>query len=199
MPKDLQNNYLIPTVIEKTHYGERAYDIYSRLLKDRIIFLTGEIDDGLANTIIAQLLFLESQDKEKDIKLYINSPGGSVTAGLAIYDTMQLIASPVSTICVGMAASMGALLLTAGAKGKRFALPNSEIMIHQPLGGFRGQASDIEIHAKQIMKMKAALNKILSERTGQPMKTIEKDTDRDNFLSALEAKEYGLVDEVISK
>lgn len=199
MPKDLQNNYLIPTVIEKTHYGERAYDIYSRLLKDRIIFLSGEIDDGMANTVVAQLLFLESQDKEKPIQLYINSPGGSVTAGLAIYDTMQYISSPVSTICIGMAASMGALLLAAGAKGKRFALPNAEIMIHQPLGGFRGQASDIEIHAKQIMKLKAQLNKILSERTGQPLKTVERDTDRDNFLSAEEAKKYGLVDEVITK
>ena len=197
--EDIQNNFLIPTVIEKTHYGERAYDIYSRLLKDRIIFLTGEVDDGMANTVIAQLLFLEAQDKEKDIKLYINSPGGSVTAGLAIYDTMQLIAPDVSTICMGMAASMGAFLLAAGAKGKRFALPNAEIMIHQPLGGFRGQASDIEIHAKQIMKIKATLNRILSERTGQTLKTIENDTDRDNFMSAEEAKKYGLVDEVITK
>jgi ATP-dependent Clp protease protease subunit len=197
--EDIQNNFLIPTVIEKTHYGERAYDIYSRLLKDRIIFLTGEVDDGMANTVIAQLLFLEAQDKEKDIKLYINSPGGSVTAGLAIYDTMQLIAPNVSTICMGMAASMGAFLLAAGAKGKRFALPNAEIMIHQPLGGFRGQASDIEIHAKQIMKIKATLNRILSERTGQTLKTIENDTDRDNFMSAEEAKKYGLVDEVITK
>jgi len=197
--EDIKNNYLVPTVIEKTHYGERAYDIYSRLLKDRIIFLSGPIDDETANIVIAQLLFLESQDKEKDIKLYINSPGGQVTSGLAIFDTMQLISSPVSTICIGMAASMAAVLLAAGAKGKRFALPNAEIMIHQPLGGFRGQASDIEIHAKQILKMRQSLNKILSERTGQNLKTIEKDTDRDNFMTSEDALKYGLIDQVISK
>jgi ATP-dependent Clp protease protease subunit len=190
-------NYLIPTVIEKTNMGERAYDIYSRLLKDRIIMLGTPIDDDVANVIVAQLLFLESQDKEKDIKLYINSPGGSVTAGLAIYDTMQLIKPDVSTICIGMAASMGAVLLAGGAKGKRFALPNSEVMIHQVLGGFQGQATDIKIHAERILDTKANLNKILSKHTGQPLKKIEEDTERDNFMEAKEAMKYGLVDKVI--
>ncbi len=193
-------SYLIPTVIEKTNYGERAYDIYSRLLKDRIIFLGSAIDDGVANAVIAQLLFLESQDKEKDIKLYINSPGGSVTAGLAIYDTMQHIAPDVSTICVGMAASMGAVLLASGAEGKRFALPNSEIMIHQVLGsGISGQATDIKIHADRIIQMKDSLNNILAEHSGQPFKKVAEDTERDRFMSALEAQKYGLVDKVIKK
>ncbi len=193
-------SYLIPTVIEKTSYGERAYDIYSRLLKDRIIFLGSAIDDGVANAIIAQLLFLESQDKEKDIKLYINSPGGSVTAGLAIYDTMQHIQPQVSTICVGMAASMGAVLLAAGAAGKRFALPNSEIMIHQVLGsGISGQATDIKIHADRILQMKDSLNHILAEHSGQPFKKVAEDTERDRFMSALEAQKYGLIDKVIKK
>ena len=189
--------YLIPTVIEKTNMGERAYDIYSRLLKDRIIMLGTPIDDDVANVIVAQLLFLESQDKEKDIKLYINSPGGSETAGLAIYDTKQLIKPDVSTICIGMAASMGAVLLAGGAKGKRFALPNSEVMIHQVLGGFQGQATDIKIHAERILDTKANLNKILSKHTGQPLKKIEEDTERDNFMEAKEAMKYGLVDKVI--
>jgi len=192
-----QNQYLIPTVIEKTHYGERAYDIYSRLLKDRIIFLGTAIDDSVANTIIAQLLFLENQDPEKDIKLYINSPGGSVTAGMAIYDTMQFIKPNVSTVCVGLAASMGSFLLAAGEKGKRFCLPNSEVMIHQVLGGTQGQASDIKIHAERILRMKDHLNKLLSKHTGQPLKLIEKDTDRDYFMTAEEAVKYGLVDKVI--
>lgn len=195
----MQNNYLIPTVIEKTHAGERAYDIYSRLLKDRIIFLGTEVNDDVANAIVAQLLFLESQDSEKDIKLYINSPGGSVTAGLAIYDAMQLIKPDVQTICVGMAASMGAVLLAGGAKGKRFALPNAEVMIHQVLGGAQGQASDIKIHAERILKTRDQLNKILSKHTGQPLKRIEQDTERDNFMEAKEAMSYGLVDKVISK
>jgi ATP-dependent Clp protease protease subunit len=193
-------SYLIPTVIEKTTNGERAYDIYSRLLKDRIIFLGSAIDDGVANAVIAQLLFLESQDKEKDIKIYINSPGGSVTAGLAIYDTIQHIGPDVSTICVGMAASMGAVLLAAGAKGKRFALPNSEIMIHQVLGsGISGQATDIKIHADRIIQMKDSLNQILADHTGQPFKKVADDTERDRFMSALEAQKYGLVDKVIKK
>ena len=190
---------LVPTVVEQTGRGERAYDIYSRLLKDRIIFLGTEIDDNVANAIVAQLLFLEAEDPDKDIIMYINSPGGVVTAGMAIYDTMQYIKPDVSTICIGMAASMGAFLLNAGAKGKRFALPNSEIMIHQPLGGAKGQATDIEIHAKWILKIKERLNKILSERTGQPIEKIQEDTERDNFMSAQEAKEYGLIDEVIEK
>lgn len=190
-------SYLIPTVIEKTPQGERAYDIYSRLLKDRIIFLGTGVNDEIANIIIAQLLFLESQDKERDIKLYINSPGGSVTAGLAIMDTMNYIKSPVSTICVGMAASMGAFLLAAGAKGKRFALANSEVMIHQVLGGMEGQASDIKIRAERIIRMKNDLNKHLAKFTGKPFATIEKDTDRDNFMTADEAKRYGLIDKVI--
>lgn len=189
---------LIPTVIEKTNYGERAYDIYSRLLKDRIIFLGSGIDDGVANTIIAQLLFLESQDPKKEIKLYINSPGGSVSAGLAIYDTMQYIKPNVSTICIGMAASMGAILLAAGAKGKRFSLPNSEVMIHQVLGGTQGQASDIKIHAEHILEMKAKLNEILHKHTGKAVKQIEKDSDRDNYMSAEDAKNYGLIDDVIT-
>ncbi|WP_414044731.1 ATP-dependent Clp endopeptidase proteolytic subunit ClpP [Macrococcus equi] len=188
---------LIPTVIESTNRGERAYDIYSRLLKDRIIMLGSAIDDNVANSIVSQLLFLQAQDAEKDIYLYINSPGGSVTAGMAIYDTMQHIKPDVQTICVGMAASMGSFLLAAGAKGKRFALPNSEVMIHQPLGGAEGQATEIEIAARHILKTREKLNRILSERTGQPIEKIEKDTDRDNFLSADEAKEYGLIDEVM--
>ncbi|EST55470.1 ATP-dependent Clp protease proteolytic subunit [Brevibacillus panacihumi W25] len=189
---------LIPTVIEQTNRGERAYDIYSRLLKDRIIFLGTPINDTVANIVVAQLLFLQAEDPDKDIHLYINSPGGSITAGMAIYDTMNFIKPDVSTICIGMAASMGAFLLAAGAKGKRFALPNSEVMIHQPLGGAQGQASDIEIAAKRILKMRDKLNQILSERTGQPLERIQKDTDRDNFLSAAEALEYGLIDKVIS-
>lgn len=199
MEKNVQNSYLIPTVIEKTHYGERAYDIYSRLLKDRIIFLGGPINDAVANAVIAQMLFLETQDKEKDIKLYINSPGGDVTAGMAIYDTMQYVAPDVSTICVGLAASMGAVLLGAGAKGKRFSLPNSQVMIHQPWGGFQGQASDIEIHARMIVRMKETLNKVIANHTGQTLKQVEKDTDRDYFMSAAEAKKYGLVDEVVGE
>ncbi|MCX7904533.1 MAG: ATP-dependent Clp endopeptidase proteolytic subunit ClpP [Caloramator sp.] len=190
---------LVPIVVEQTARGERSYDIYSRLLKERIIFLGDEINDQTANLVIAQLLFLESEDPDKDIYLYINSPGGVISAGLAIYDTMQYIKPDVSTICVGMAASMAAVLLAAGAKGKRFALPNSEIMIHQPLGGARGQATDIAIHAEHIIKLKKRLNEILSERTGQPIERIEKDTDRDNFMTALEAKEYGLIDDVITK
>ena len=190
---------LVPTVVEQTGRGERAYDIYSRLLKDRIIFLSDEVNDTTASLVVAQLLFLEAEDPDKDIHLYINSPGGSVTAGMAIYDTMQYIKPDVSTICIGMAASMGAFLLNAGAKGKRFALPNSEIMIHQPLGGAKGQATDIEIHAKWILKIKERLNKILSERTGQPIEKIQEDTERDNFMSAQESKEYGLIDEVIEK
>jgi len=189
--------HLIPTVIEKTNLGERAYDIYSRLLKDRIIFLGSPINDDVANTIIAQLLFLDSESREKDIKLYINSPGGSVSAGLAVYDTMQYVKSDVSTICVGIAASMGATLLASGAKGKRLALPNSEIMLHQIMGGAEGQASDIKIRAEHILKMHERLNKILSENTGQSIKNIEKDTDRDFFMSAQEAKEYGIIDKII--
>jgi ATP-dependent Clp protease, protease subunit len=194
-----KSQYLIPTVIEKTNYGERAYDIYSRLLQDRIVFLGSEIDDGVANVVIAQMLFLANQNPEKDIKLYINSPGGSVTAGLAIYDTMQFIKPEVSTICVGLAASMAAVLLSAGEKGKRFALPNSEIMIHQVMGGMEGQASDIKIRAERILRIKDRLNKILSETTGKDLKTIEKDTDRDYFLPANEALKYGLIDKVITK
>lgn len=191
-------NWLIPTVIEKTAQGERAYDIYSRLLKDRIIMLGTGVDDEVANVIVAQLLFLESQDAEKDIKLYINSPGGSVTAGLAIYDAMQYVKPDVQTICIGMAASMGAVLLAGGAAGKRFALPNAEIMIHQVLGGFQGQATDIQIHAERILQMKANLNKMLAKHTGQPLKTIENDTERDNFMDAHAAQKYGLIDKVIS-
>jgi ATP-dependent Clp protease, protease subunit len=194
----LHGSYLIPTVIEKTNYGERAYDIYSRLLKDRIIMLGSPIDDGVANTIVAQILFLESQDKTKDIKLYVNSPGGSVTAGLAIYDAMQHVSCDVSTICMGMAASMGAVILAGGAKKKRFALPNSEIMIHQPLGGVEGQATDIKIRAERILKVKDQLNKILAKHTGQALKKIETDTDRDNFMDPKEALAYGLVDSIIT-
>ncbi|WP_174818603.1 ATP-dependent Clp endopeptidase proteolytic subunit ClpP [Paenibacillus kobensis] len=189
----------VPMVIEQSNRGERAYDIYSRLLKDRIIFLGTPVNDIVANSIIAQLLFLAADDPEKDISLYINSPGGSITSGMAIYDTMQFIKPDVSTICVGMAASMGAFLLTAGAKGKRFALPNSEVMIHQPLGGAEGQASDIEIRARRIIKMRDKLNGILADRSGQPLERIEKDTDRDYFMSAEEARQYGLVDKVIEK
>lgn len=190
---------LIPMVVEQEARGERSYDIYSRLLKDRIIFIGSAIDDDVANLVIAQLLFLSAQDAEKDISIYINSPGGSITAGMGIYDTMQFIKPDVSTICVGMAASMGSLLLTAGAKGKRFALPNSEVMIHQPLGGIRGQAADIKIHADWIIKTRQKLNQIYVERTGQPLEKIERDTDRDNFLTAEEAKAYGLIDEVITR
>jgi len=190
---------LIPTVIEQTNRGERAYDIYSRLLKDRIIMLGSPIDDHVANSIVAQLLFLDAENPEKDISLYINSPGGSITAGMAIYDTMQFIKSPVQTICIGMAASMGAFLLAAGEKGKRYALPNSEVMIHQPLGGAQGQATEIEIAAKRILFLREKLNKILSERTGQPLEVIERDTDRDNFMTAEKAKEYGLIDHIISR
>jgi ATP-dependent Clp protease protease subunit len=186
-------------VIEQTSRGERAYDIYSRLLKDRIIFLGTPIDDLVANTVIAQFLFLEADDPDKDIYLYINSPGGIVTAGLAIYDTMNYIKSPVSTICIGQAASMGALLLAAGAKGKRFSLPHARIMIHQPMGGFQGQATDIEIHAREMLKMKETLNKILANHTGQPLEKIHEDTDRDYFMSGEDAKVYGLVDDVIAK
>lgn len=189
---------LVPMVIEQTGRGERSYDIYSRLLKERIIFLCDGVDDAIANTVIAQLLFLEAEDNEKDIYLYINSPGGVVTAGLAIYDTMQYIKADVSTICLGQAASMGALLLTAGEKGKRFALPNARIMIHQPLGGAQGQATEIEIQANEILRMKRNINEMLVHHTGQTMKKIEKDTDRDFFLSAEEAVEYGLIDEIIS-
>ncbi|KYG30766.1 ATP-dependent Clp endopeptidase proteolytic subunit ClpP [Alkalihalobacillus trypoxylicola] len=188
---------LIPTVIEQTNRGERAYDIYSRLLKDRIVMLGSAIDDNVANSIVAQLLFLNAEDPEKDISLYINSPGGSITAGMAIYDTMQFIKPKVSTICIGMAASMGAFLLAAGEPGKRYALPNSEVMIHQPLGGTQGQASDIEIHARRIIEMRETLNKILAERTGQSLDVISRDTDRDNFMSADKAKEYGLIDDII--
>lgn len=187
----------VPVVVEQTNRGERSYDIYSRLLKDRIIFLGTQVNDVVANSIIAQLLFLAADDPEKDIHLYINSPGGSISAGMAIFDTMQHIKPDVSTICVGMAASMGAFLLNAGAKGKRFALPNSEIMIHQPLGGAEGQASDIEIRARRILKMRDKLNQILADRTGQPLERIERDTDRDYFMSAEEALEYGLVDKVL--
>jgi ATP-dependent Clp protease protease subunit len=190
---------LIPMVVEQTSRGERAYDIYSRLLKDRIIFLGTAIDDNVANTVIAQLLFLEADDPDKDIYIYINSPGGIVTSGLAIYDTMNYIKSPVSTICIGQAASMGALLLASGAKGKRFSLPHARIMIHQPMGGFQGQATDIEIHAKEMLKMKDTLNKILANHTGQPIEKIQTDTDRDFFMSGDDAKGYGLVDEVIAK
>ena len=194
----IKSSILIPTVIEKTHQGERSYDIYSRLLKDRIIILGTEIDDTIANLIIAQLLFLQSEDAKKDITMYIQSPGGHVTAGLAIYDTMQLIKPDVSTVCMGICASMGAVLLAGGAKGKRFALPHSEVMIHQPLGGTQGQASDIILHANHIVKTRNTLNQILAKHTGQNIKTIEKDTDRDNFMSADEAVKYGLIDKVIS-
>ena len=196
---DPQASGLVPMVVEQSSRGERAYDIYSRLLKERVIFLVGQVEDHMANLIVAQLLFLESENPDKDIHLYINSPGGSVTAGLSIYDTMQFIKPDVSTLCIGQAASMGALLLTAGAKNKRFCLPNSRVMIHQPLGGFQGQASDIEIHAKEILYLKDKLNRILSQHTGQDIKTISKDTDRDNFMSSEDAVKYGLVDKVINE
>lgn len=190
---------LIPMVVEQSNRGERSYDIYSRLLENRIIFITGEIDDAVANTVVAQLIYLESRDPEKDISLYINSPGGSVSAGLAIYDTMNYIKCDVSTICIGLAASMGAFLLSSGTKGKRYALPNAEIMIHQPLGGAQGQASDIQIQARQILKIKQKLNTVLAENTGNPLERIERDTDRDNYMSAQEAKDYGLIDTVFYK
>lgn len=192
-------SYYVPIVVEQSGRGERSYDIYSRLLKDRIIFLGTAIDDTVANLVVAQLLFLESEDPDKDISIYINSRGGSVTAGLAIYDTMQYIKPDVSTICIGMAASMGAVLLTAGAEGKRIALPNSRIMIHQPMGGMQGQASDIEIHAKEILKTRAKLNEILAKHTGRPLEKIEADTDRDFYMSAEEAQQYGIVDKIIEK
>jgi ATP-dependent Clp protease protease subunit len=190
---------MIPMVIEQSGRGERSYDIYSRLLRERVVFLVGPVNDQTANLVVAQLLFLESENPDKDISFYINSPGGSVSAGMAIYDTMNFIKPDVSTLCTGMAASMGAFLLSAGAKGKRFSLPHSKIMIHQPLGGMQGQASDIEIHANEILKTRAVLNKILADKTGQPLERIERDTERDYFLSADEAKEYGLVDQVIAK
>ncbi|SHH29114.1 ATP-dependent Clp endopeptidase proteolytic subunit ClpP [Desulfosporosinus lacus] len=194
--------YLVPMVVEQTNRGERSYDIYSRLLKDRIIFLGGGIDDDVSNLVVAQMLFLEAEDPEKDINLYINSPGGSITAGMAIYDTMQYIRSDVRTICIGMAASMGAFLLASGAKGKRVALPNAEVLIHQPLiggHGLSGQATEIEIHAKQLLRTKAKMNRILAERTGQPIEKVERDTERDYYMTAEEAKEYGLVDQVLEK
>ncbi len=194
-----EKDMLIPMVVEQTNRGERSYDIYSRLLEDRIIFLTGEINDQNANLVIAQLIYLEGKDPDKDITLYINSPGGSVVAGMAIYDTMNYIKCDVCTVCIGMAASMAAILLSSGTKGKRFALSNSEVMIHQPLGGFQGQASDIKIHAAHMEKTKKTINKILSENTGTPIETVEKDTDRDNFMSAEEAKKYGLVDKIYAK
>ena len=196
---DIQGLGMVPMVIEQSGRGERAYDIYSRLLKERVIFLVGGVDDHVANVIVAQMLFLEAENPEKDISLYINSPGGVVTAGLAIYDTMQYIKPDVSTICVGQAASMGAVLLAAGAAGKRYALPNSRVMIHQPLGGFQGQATDIDIHAREILSMRARLNEILAQHTGQSIETIARDTERDNFKSAAEAKAYGLVDEVLER
>ncbi len=194
---DTQNLGLVPMVIEQTAKGERSFDIYSRLLKERVIFLVGGVDDNVANLVVAQLLFLESENPDKDISLYINSPGGSVTAGMSIYDTMQFIKPDISTLCIGQAASMGAFLLTGGTKGKRFALPNSRMMIHQPLGGFQGQASDIEIHAKEILSLKHRLNEIMAENTGQPIDKIATDTDRDNFMSADAAVEYGLIDKVL--
>lgn len=192
-------NALVPIVIEQTARGERSFDIYSRLLKERVIFMVGQVEDHMANLIVAQLLFLESENPDKDIHLYINSPGGSVTAGMSIYDTMQFIKPDVSTICVGQACSMGALLLTAGANGKRYALPNSRVMIHQPLGGFQGQASDIEIHAREIISMKKRLNEIMAKHTGKPYDKVDVDTDRDNFMSAQDAKDYGLIDQVLEK
>ena len=195
----MERNALVPYIVEQTSRGERSYDIYSRLLEDRIIFLSGEIDDAVANTVVAQLIYLEAKDPQKDISLYINSPGGSVSAGLAIYDTMNYIKCDVSTICIGMAASMGAFLLSSGAMGKRFALPNSEIMIHQPLGGAQGQASDIKIAAEHILKTKQKLNQILAQNSGKPLAQIERDTDRDNYLSAQAAQEYGLIDRVFYK
>lgn len=200
MNPTIENNYLVPTVIEQSGRGERAFDIYSRLLKERIIFLVGQVNDQTANLVVAQLLFLESENPDKDIFLYINSPGGSVTAGMSIYDTMNFIKPDVSTLCLGQAASMGAFLLSAGAKGKRFALPNSRVMIHQPLisGGLGGQASDIEIHAKELLKLKAKLNQLLAEHCGRTLDELERDTDRDNFMSAEEAQAYGLIDQVLA-
>ena len=191
-------SFSIPYVVEQTHRGERSYDIYSRLLKDRIVMLSGEVTDDLANIVVAQMLFLESDDPDKDINLYINSPGGSVTAGMAIYDTMQYVRPAVSSICIGQAASMGALLLCAGAKGKRYALPHARIMIHQPSGGYGGQATDIELHAREILRMKRMLNEIMAKHSGQSVDKVEKDTDRDNFMGPIEAKEYGLIDEVFT-
>lgn len=198
---EIHNNLLIPMVVEQTGRGERSYDIYSRLLKERVIFLVGPVNDASANLVVAQMLFLEAENPDQDIHLYINSPGGSVTAGMSVYDTMNFIKPDISTLCLGQAASMGAMLLTAGAKGKRFALPHSRVMIHQPLisGGLGGQASDIEIHARELLKMKATLNELLAKHSGQPLEKIERDTDRDNFMSAEEAKNYGLVDEVFTK
>jgi ATP-dependent Clp protease protease subunit len=196
---DVQSLGLVPMVVEQSGRGERAYDIYSRLLKERIVFLVGPVTDSTANLVVAQLLFLEAENPEKDVFLYINSPGGSVTAGMSVYDTMQFIKPDVSTLCMGQAASMGAFLLTAGAKGKRFALPNARVMIHQPLGGFQGQASDIAIHAKEILSIREKLNRLMSEHSGQPIERIEKDTDRDNFLSAEEARDYGLIDKVMAR
>jgi len=196
---DIQNLGMVPMVIEQSGRGERAYDIYSRLLRERVIFLVGPVNDATANLVVAQMLFLESENPDKDISFYINSPGGSVSAGMSIFDTMNFIKPDVSTLCMGMAASMGAFLLAAGAKGKRFALPNSRVMIHQPLGGAQGQATDIEIHAREILRLRADLNRILSERTGQPLEKIERDTERDYFMAAAEAAEYGLIDKVIDK
>ncbi len=196
---DTYNLGMVPMVIEQSGRGERAYDIYSRLLKERVVFLVGPVNDQSANLVVAQLLFLESENPDKDISLYINSPGGSVSAGMSIFDTMNFIKPDVSTLCMGMAASMGAFLLAAGAKGKRFALPNSRVMIHQPLGGAQGQATDIEIHAREILRLRADLNQVLAERTGQPLEKIERDTERDYFMAAAEAAEYGLVDKVIDK
>ena len=193
------NSALIPMVVEQTARGERAFDIYSRLLKERVIFLTGPINDQISNLVVAQLLFLESENPKKDISIYINSPGGVISSGLAIYDTMQFVSPSISTLCIGQAASMGALLLAGGENGKRFALPNSRIMIHQPLGGFQGQASDIEIHAQEILLMKKKVNEILSKHTGKNLKTVEKDTDRDNFLNAKEAKKYGIIDDILEE
>ncbi|KPV95617.1 MULTISPECIES: ATP-dependent Clp endopeptidase proteolytic subunit ClpP [Pseudoalteromonas] len=192
-------NALVPMVVEQTAKGERSYDIYSRLLKERVIFLTGQVEDNMANLIVAQLLFLESENPEKDIFIYINSPGGSVTAGMAIYDTMKFIKPNISTVCMGQAASMGAFLLSGGTKGKRFCLPNSRVMIHQPLGGFQGQASDFEIHAKEILSIKDKLNRLMAEHTGQPLEVVSNDTDRDNFMSAQQAVDYGLVDGILSQ
>ncbi len=199
MQKELTNQYLVPTVLEKSQFGERAYDIYSRLLKDRIIFIGGPIDDHVANLVMAQLLFLDSEDNKKDISIYINSPGGVVTAGLAIYDTIQYVKADVATICIGQAASAAAVLLACGKKGKRFALPNARVMIHQVMGGAEGQATDVEIQTKEIIRVKNAINEILSKHTGKTISTIEKDTDRDFYMSANEAKKYGLIDEVIKK
>lgn len=197
--KELRNQYLVPMVLEKSQFGERAYDIYSRLLKDRIIFIGGPVDDAVANLVMAQLLFLDSEDPKKDISLYINSPGGVVTAGMAIYDTIQYTKADVSTICIGQAASAAAILLTAGAKGKRFALPNARVMIHQVMGGAEGQATDVEIQTREILRIKKAINEILAKHTGKTIATIEKDTDRDFYMTAIEAKKYGIVDEVIKK